>query len=42
MSAMLNFARRAGLAVAGVGLVNEFFLYDGTTLHDFLKLLPFH
>lgn len=28
MSAVLNLARRAGLAVAAVGIVNEFFLYD--------------
>jgi hypothetical protein len=26
---MLNMARRAGLAVAAVGIANEFFLYDG-------------
>ncbi len=29
MSALLNFASRAGIAVATVGIVNEFFLYDG-------------
>jgi len=28
MSAILNVARRAGLAVAGVGIIHEFFLYD--------------
>lgn len=29
MSAVLNLARRTGLAVAAVGIFNEFFLYDG-------------
>lgn len=38
MSAVLNLARRAGLAVAAVGIVNEFFLYDGKETELYIGL----